>query len=237
MSEATASLNVEKLRTGYGKQDVVFEASLKVGSGEIVALCGHNGAGKSTILKAILGVLPVNSGKVELDGADVTKLSHTDKVRRGLCMIPEDDFVFRALTVDENLALGGFTASSSVLSSKRAEVFELLPVLEKRLGQQAGTLSGGEQRMLSLGMALMSDPRLLLLDEPSLGLAPSLVENIMKTISQISEEKGLSVLMVEQNIEQALHVAGRMYVMRAGELIIEESSEEMMAREEWWDLF
>lgn len=235
---ADALLAVEDLATGYGRKQVVFGASLAVRPGEIVALIGHNGAGKTTALKAVAGLLPVWKGRVALDGAAIERASSAARVRRGLAFVPQEHFVFADLTVAENLDLGAFSVADRRLAAeRRAAVVALLPVLAERRRQLAGTLSGGEQRMVSLGMALMMRPRLLLLDEPSLGLAPFLVERIMETIQDIVRRERLTVLLVEQNIRHALAIANRVYVMRTGRVILEESGPAMAARGAWWDLF
>ena len=238
MTQEPALLAVEDLATGYGRKQVVFGASLAVRPGEIVALIGHNGAGKTTTLKAVAGLLPVWNGRVVFDGAAIGQVSSAARVRRGLAFIPQERFVFADLTVTENLELGAFSIADRRLAAERREtILALLPVLAERKQQLAGTLSGGEQRMVSLGMALMMRPRLLLLDEPSLGLAPFLVERIMATIQDIVRREGLTVLLVEQNIHHALAIATRVYVMRTGRVILEESGASMAARGEWWDLF
>jgi len=237
-TQTPALLAVEDLATGYGRKQVVFGASLAVRPGEIVALIGHNGAGKTTTLKAVAGLLPVWNGRVVFDGAAIGQVSSAARVRRGLAFIPQERFVFADLTVTENLELGAFSIADRRLAAERREtILALLPVLAERKQQLAGTLSGGEQRMVSLGMALMMRPRLLLLDEPSLGLAPFLVERIMATIQDIVRREGLTVLLVEQNIHHALAIATRVYVMRTGRVILEESGASMAARGEWWDLF
>jgi branched-chain amino acid transport system ATP-binding protein len=230
-------LRVEALTTGYRRKQIVFELSLEVRAGEIVALMGHNGAGKTTALKAIAGLLPVWEGRVHLGGERLEHLSSAARVRCGLALVPQERFVFADLTVAENLELGAFAAAAALRAERRAAVLELLPVLAERGRQLAGTLSGGEQRMLSLGMALMLRPRLLLLDEPSLGLAPMLVERIMETIREVVRRERLTVLLVEQNVRQSLRIASRVYVMRTGRIILEESGTAMAARGEWWDLF
>lgn len=231
-------LSVEELATGYGKKQVVFGISLRLDAGEIVALMGHNGAGKTTALKAMAGLLPAWSGRIVLDGEPIGHLSSALRVRHGLGLVPQEHFVFTDLTVAENLELGAFSVTDArTANEQRDKVLTLLPVLRERRRQLAGTLSGGEQRMLSLGMALMRRPRLLLLDEPSLGLAPLLVERIMQTIQEIAGRDGLTVLLVEQNVRHALAIAGRVYIMRTGRLILEEPSAAMAAREDWWDLF
>ena len=169
-------LAVEGLAAGYGRKQVTFDVSLHVAAGEIVALMGHNGAGKTTTLKAIAGLLPARSGRILLDGEPLERTSSAVRVRRGLGLVPQERFVFADLTVAENLELGGFSVEDpDAVTAQREKALTLFPVLAERRMQRAGTLSGGEQRMLSLGMALMRRPRLLLLDEPSLGLAPFLV--------------------------------------------------------------
>jgi branched-chain amino acid transport system ATP-binding protein len=231
-------LAVEGLVTGYGRKTVAFEVSLSVEAGEIVALMGHNGAGKTTTLKAIAGLLPAWSGSITLDGRTITRAPSAQRVRRGLSLVPQERFVFADLTVAENLDLGAFSVDDRrAVATQRAKVLALLPVLAERRAQLAGTLSGGEQRMLSLGMALMRQPRMLLLDEPSLGLSPLLVERIMETIRDICRHDRLTVLLVEQNVRHALAIAGRVYIMRTGRVILEETGTAMAARGQWWDLF
>lgn len=231
-------LQVSNLAAGYGRKQVVFDLSLKVAPGEIVALIGHNGAGKTTALKAIFGLLPAWSGAVYFEGAAITNSSPAANVRRGIAFIPQERAVFPNLTVAENLDLGAITVADPDTRRRRlAEVFELFPVLWERRRQRAGTLSGGEQRMVSLGIALMIRPRLLLIDEPSLGLAPVLVQRILDMVRQVCQEQQTSVLVVEQNVPQALRVADRAYVMRAGKVILEESAASLLARGQWWDLF
>lgn len=230
-------LTVEQLSTGYGSRDVVYDVSLRVDEGEVVALIGHNGAGKTTTLKSVAGLLPTWHGRVDFAGQNITRKSAAHNVRQGLCFVPEDRFVFEHLNVDENLTLAGFTIGRDETQRSKADAFELLPVLQERRKQRAGTLSGGERRMLSIGMALMSQPRMLLLDEPSLGLAPVLVEQVMDFVSKLAHDKELSVLMVEQNVEQVLRIASRLYVMRSGRIAAEETAAQAGAREQWWDLF
>ncbi|MQA14293.1 MAG: ATP-binding cassette domain-containing protein [Pseudonocardiaceae bacterium] len=230
-------LDIAGLHTGYGSREAVFDVSLSVGEGEVVTLVGHNGAGKTTTLKAAMGLLAVWAGEIRFLDRRITNSSSAANVRRGLCMLLEDDFVFRDLTVAENLQLAAFTTASDRAAEIRRDVFELLPVLADRRGQRAGTMSGGERRMLSVGMALMSEARMLLLDEPSLGLAPVLVEQVMGLIEQLVAERGLSVLMVEQNVDQALRIADRAYVLRAGRIVVEEDASALRQRSQWWDLF
>jgi branched-chain amino acid transport system ATP-binding protein len=231
-------LAVDGLVTGYGRKQVTFDVSFSVDAGEIVALMGHNGAGKTTTLKAVAGLLPCWAGAITLDGQPITRAPSAQRVRQGLSLVPQEHFVFADLTVAENLELGAFTVGDKPrIAAQRAKVLALLPILAERRAQLAGTLSGGEQRMLSLGMAMMRQPRVLLLDEPSLGLSPLLVERIMETIQDISRRDQLTVLLVEQNVRHALAIAGRVYIMRTGRLILEETGAAMAARGQWWDLF
>ncbi|MFQ5830723.1 MAG: ABC transporter ATP-binding protein [Candidatus Methylomirabilia bacterium] len=231
-------LLVENLATGYLKKQVVFEVSLRVTPGEIVVLMGHNGAGKTTTLKAVFGLLPAWGGQVVFDGQPIGRTSTAARVRRGLSFIPQEHFVFANLTVAENLDLGAFSVNDrATKAARREKVFHLLPVLAERRRQFAGTLSGGEQRMVGLGMALMMQPRLLLLDEPSLGLAPLLVERGMETIAEIVRIEDLTVLLVEQNVRSALQIAQRVYIMRTGRVILEESGAAVAARSDLWELF
>lgn len=234
---SVARLDVRGLCCSYGRKDVVFDVDLSVGPGEIVALFGHNGAGKTTTIKNVLGAYRPASGTVTYDGVEITGSAPRDNVARGMVLIPSERFVFGDLTVHDNLLLG---AAGKVrhddLDARFDQVYELFPILKERDKQLAGTMSGGQQRMVSLGLALMSEPRLLLLDEPSLGLAPSIVEQIFAAVSDLTSD-GLSVLLLEQNVGQALKIIDRAYVMRGGRMILEESVDEMRARESYWDLF
>ncbi|MBI2766875.1 MAG: ABC transporter ATP-binding protein [Chloroflexi bacterium] len=229
---------VQGLSAGYNKRPVVFDASLRVGEGEIVTLVGHNGAGKSTTLRTICGLNRPFGGTVSYRGSDVSHVRCAQKVKLGISFIPSERFTFSQLSVQDNLRLGGLPVKDAALRSETiARVFEMFPVLRTRTRQVAGTMSGGEQRMLSLGISLMSRPQLLLLDEPSLGLAPAVVQRIMELIKELAERDGLSVLLVEQNVAQALRIANRVYVMRAGRVILEETAERMRQRDHLWDLF
>jgi branched-chain amino acid transport system ATP-binding protein len=231
-------LVVEGLFTGYGRKQVVFDVNLRVGRGEIVALLGHNGSGKSTTTRCILGLLPAQAGTIHYQDRNVTGLSSSHRVKDGMALIPSERFVFADLTVHDNLLLGaGGERNDKVRSERLDQVYELFPVLKERTGQRAGTMSGGQQRMLSLGLAMMSAPTLLMLDEPSLGLAPIVVEQLFETVRRLASEEGLSVLLLEQNVGQALRVLDRTYVMRSGRVILEETAEQMRARDSYWDLF
>ena len=233
-----ALLEVDRLEAGYDGRLVVFAASLEVRAGEIVAVLGHNGAGKTTTLKAIFGLLTPAGGSVRLDGGEVSGLAPVEHARQGMTYIPAEHFVFQDLSVADNLALASMhERSEERREAHRRRVASLFPILEERRDQTARTMSGGEQRMLSIGMALMAGPRLLLLDEPSLGLSPVFVERIMDAVRDLADELGIGVLLLEQNIGQALRIADRAYVMRSGEIIAEGGGEELRQRADWWELF
>ena len=231
-------LIVENLFGGYGRKQVVFDVSFHVAPGEVVALFGHNGSGKSTSIRTIHGMLPPQSGKVSFLGKDVTGHSTRLNVRAGMAMIPSERFVFPDLSVVDNLLLGGANEPDPARRKERTEqVYELFPILRERSDQLAGTLSGGQQRMVSLGLLLIAGPKLLMLDEPSLGLAPAVVEQIFYTVRDLARRDGLGVLLLEQNVAQALKIIDRAYVMRSGRIILEETVEQMKARSSYWDLF
>jgi branched-chain amino acid transport system ATP-binding protein len=231
-------LDVAGLAAGYGNKQVVFDLSMTVAPGEIVGIIGHNGAGKTTTLRTIFGALSAQGGTVTYRGEDITRQSPRLNVRAGISLIPSEHFVFTDMSVRDNLLLGALhERDSAVIDERLREVHDLLPILAERSEQLAGTFSGGQQRLLSLGTALMSGPRLLLLDEPSLGIAPALVSTIFSTIRRFAQERGLSVLVLEQNVAQLLKIVDRVYVMRSGRLILEETAEQMRAREQYWDLF
>jgi branched-chain amino acid transport system ATP-binding protein len=231
-------LTVADLQAGYRSTQVVFDVSLNVKAGEIVGIIGHNGAGKTTTVRTVFGTLPPMGGAITYQGVNVTGHSPRRNVRAGMMLIPSEHFVFADMTVRENLSLGALhEKSQATINTRLEEVEELLPILSERSGQLAGTMSGGQQRLLSLGIALMSGPRLLLLDEPSLGIAPALVTQIFSTIRRFADERGLSVLVLEQNVAQLLRIVDRVYVMRSGRMILEESVEKMRLRDQYWDLF
>jgi ABC-type branched-subunit amino acid transport system ATPase component len=210
-------LYVDSLVSGYGKKQVINGVTLDVAPGEIVALIGHNGAGKSTLLKAIFGLIPLWNGQVVLDGKPLRSPAPRELLRSGVAYVPQGNRVFTDLTVRENLEMGGITLSNGARLNEGIErVFTLFPALKPRLRQRAGTLSGGEKQMLALGNALVLTPRLLLLDEPSLGLAPPLVVEALGRVQQISRDSGVAVLIVEQKVREVLKIAQRVYVLRNG---------------------
>jgi len=225
------------LQAGYGKKHVVFDVDLHLRKGDIVTIIGHNGAGKTTTLKTIFGMLPPLGGSMTYGGEEFGGASCRRNVLRGMSYIPAERFVFSDLSVLDNLRLGAMDVSDSgVRDTRRGRVHEMFPLLKERAAQRAGTMSGGQQRMLSLGLAMMSGPKLLL-DEPSLGLAPALVAEIFDGVRRLADEEGLTVLLLEQNVGQALRIADRAYVMRAGRIILEETADQMRARKDYWDLF
>ena len=224
-------LRIRNLRAGYGNLTVLKGVSLHVEQGEIVAIVGPNGAGKSTLLKVIAGLVRPESGEVLLDDLPLTRATAESVVARGCALVPEGRQLFSTLTVAENLWLGAYLRLRRRRKEEAAatleRVFGLFPVLEQRQRQLAGTLSGGEQQMVAIGRALMSGPRLLLMDEPSTGIAPLLVRMILSTIRTLRAE-GLTVILVEQNAREALAVADRGYVIETGSLMLEGSSRDLL---------
>jgi branched-chain amino acid transport system ATP-binding protein len=223
-------LRLHDVHTYYGAIHALRGLNVEVHRGEIVTLIGANGAGKTTTLRTISGLLHARQGTVELDGKDITKILAHELVARGIGHAPEGRRIFSRLTVYENLLMGGFTRSKAENEEQVAHVYELFPRLKERHEQKGGTLSGGEQQMLAIGRALMTRPNVLLLDEPSLGLAPILVQQIFKIIREINE-RGMTILLVEQNALQALSIANRGYVLQNGEVVITGSSGELMVNE------
>jgi branched-chain amino acid transport system ATP-binding protein len=205
----------------------------------VVTVLGHNGAGKSTTLKTILGLLPARSGQVRFAGKPWANGDPADNVRRGMALVPQGRGVFPDLTVIENLMLGAYTRRDPAATEARLrEVIELFPLLAERRSQRAGTLSGGEQQMLAVGMALMPRPRLMMMDEPSIGLAPVLVQRVLETVRHINRRFGTAIILVEQNIKTALGVADRAYVMKSGRVVLEKPAGELLAaRDSWWELY
>ncbi len=213
-------LELRGLKVSYGGIHAVKGIDLAVKSGELVCLIGANGAGKTTTLKGICGLLPVRDGTIHYDGSDITGKPAFELVRRGLAMVPEGRGVFGALTIEENLQMGAYARSDRDGVREDIEhVFTLFPRLKERRRQTAGTMSGGEQQMLAMGRALMSKPRLLLLDEPSMGLAPLMVQKVFETVLEVSRE-GVTILLIEQNAKLALEVSHRGYVMESGEITL-----------------
>ena len=219
-ASAAPLLALDRLAVAYGGIQAVKGIDVVVGEGELVCLIGANGAGKTTTLKGICGLLPVKSGTIRYAGDDITGRPAFTLVRRGLAMVPEGRGMFGALTIEENLAMGAYARTDREgIKSDAERVFGLFPRLKERRRQTAGTLSGGEQQMLAMGRALMSRPRLLLLDEPSMGLAPLMVQKVFETIVAVSKE-GVTILLIEQNAKLALEVSDRGYVMESGQITL-----------------
>lgn len=210
-----ALLTVDAVTTGYGEMQVLREVSLRVEPGEIVSIVGPNGAGKSTVMKLIFGLLRPWQGRVSFEGDDISGLSPDRIVRRGMCLVPQVDNVFPTLTVEENLEMGAFVLRGP-LKARKERVYELFPRLAERRRQRAGKMSGGERQMVAMGRALMLDPTLLLLDEPSAGLAPLLVDTIFERVKDVNRA-GVAILMVEQNARKSLELADRGYVLATGQ--------------------
>jgi branched-chain amino acid transport system ATP-binding protein len=221
-------LRLNGLITGYGKKQIVNGVTLEISHGEIVALIGHNGAGKSTLLKAIFGMIPIWEGGIVLDGQAILKPQPRDMLHCGVSFVPQGNRVFTELTVQENLEMGGITLSDKRQLSEGIErALQQFPTLELRLKQRSGTLSGGEKQMLALANSLILSPKLLLLDEPSLGLAPPLVSGALKRIHEISRQFGTTVLIVEQKVREVLKIADRVCVLRNGVVSFNGLAEEL----------
>ncbi len=213
----TELLRVDQLAVRYDRVEVVHGISLAVGAGELVTIIGANGAGKTSTLRSVAGQISPASGQILLEGHDVTRLPAHERARQGIALVPEGRRVFPGLTVDQNLLVGAYVRRDRKVDSDLKRVRELFPILGERARQSAGTLSGGEQQMLAIGRALMARPRIMLMDEPSMGLAPKVVADIYRTIAELKRQ-GVTILLVEQNARKALQVADRGYVLEAGRL-------------------
>jgi branched-chain amino acid transport system ATP-binding protein len=226
-----ATLELENVHTFYGNIHALQGISINVQDGEIVTLIGANGAGKSTTLRTVSGILSPREGEVRLDGQRINALRPHQIVERGVCQVPEGRRIFSRMTVRENLEMGAFSRKDkAAINADMERVFALFPRLQERISQKGGTLSGGEQQMLAIGRALMARPKILLLDEPSMGLAPILVEAIFKTIVEINQQ-GVTVLLVEQNAVMALQVAHRGYVLETGTIVLADTAESLRSNE------
>ncbi len=225
-----ALLEVNEIHTYYGNIHALKGISFEVDSGEIIALIGANGAGKTTTLRTISGLMEPRDGTVRYDGEDISSTRADLLVSKGISMVPEGRGVFAKLTVEENLDMGAYTRRDKGIKDDLDRVFELFPRLEERKKQFAGTMSGGEQQMLAIARALMSSPRLLLLDEPSMGLAPVLVDGVFDTVQRIKKE-GVTILLVEQNAHMALQIADRGYVLQSGEVALSDTAANLQQNE------
>lgn len=214
-------LELKEIETGYGKKQVLFGLSMKVQEGKIVAIIGPNGAGKSTILKAVCGLIPTWKGEICFDNIRVNGSSPAKSVKRGITFCPQGNRVFDELSVVENLQVGGIHLRPKELQDGIDRVLQLFPVLKDRLRQSAGSLSGGEQQMLALGRSLVTKPKLLMLDEPSLGLSPSLVSTVFERISLINQDMGITILIVEQKVRQVLEFCHSVYGIKLGKVVFE----------------
>jgi branched-chain amino acid transport system ATP-binding protein len=226
-------LSVKNLEVCYGAISALLDVSFDIEAGRIVTLIGGNGAGKTTTLRTISGLLRARRGSVTFKGEDISKLAPHLVVARGLCHVPEGRMIFSNLTVDENLAMGAYLKTDKAkIAANREYVFGIFPRLKERLTQAAGTLSGGEQQMLAIGRALMGEPQLLMLDEPSLGIAPKLISTIFEKIVEINRSHGITILLVEQNANLALEISHEAYVLETGRVVMQGKSADLRANPE-----
>jgi branched-chain amino acid transport system ATP-binding protein len=225
--DTRALLQVADVHVAYGKVEAVRSVSLTVGDNEIVTIVGANGAGKTTLMNAIMGILPLK-GRVAFAGEDLARLEIEDRVAAGLSLVPEHRELFSTMNVQDNLELGAFRVARAKAAAAFERVYALFPRLKERRKQLAGTLSGGEQQMLAMGRAMMGEPKLLMLDEPSLGLAPIIVADIFRTVTEL-RASGVSVLLVEQNAQAALRIADRAYVMELGQFVLSGTAADIAA--------
>nr|WP_139117182.1 ATP-binding cassette domain-containing protein [Endozoicomonas atrinae] len=223
-------LSLEHVSTFYGQIQALDDVSVEIRTGEIVTLIGANGAGKTSLLMTLCGDPRASSGQIFYDGREITRADTADIMRSGIALVPEGRRVFSRLTVEENLSMGGFFTDEQDYRQLYSHVLELFPRLEERLHQRAGTMSGGEQQMLAIARALMSKPRLLLLDEPSLGLAPIVIQQIFDIIAKLRDE-GMTIFLVEQNANQALKLADRGYVLENGKIVLHDSGQALLVNE------
>jgi branched-chain amino acid transport system ATP-binding protein len=230
-------LEVKNLASGYHNKRVLQEISFGLEDGEVVGTIGHNGAGKTTLLKTLFGLLPSWEGQVFFRGREITGRKPESNVREGIAYMPQGQGLFPDLTVLENLEISNFGLDPETLKKRSGQVFELFPILDERKKQRAGTLSGGEQRMLGVGITLMHEPTLMFLDEPSLGLAPRIVQLVMENISKINERFKNSILLVEQNFEQVKRVSRKIMVIRLGQIVFSGVLDSSMDKRELWKYF
>jgi branched-chain amino acid transport system ATP-binding protein len=226
-------LQVHDLTAGYGSLTVLNDVSLSLPDGARLGIFGHNGAGKTTLLRCIVGAVRPRAGKVELDGADTGVASVAENVRRGIAFVPQGHNVFPNLSVEQNLGIAGLLFDPAFVT----QVYDLFPVLAERRQQRAGSMSGGEQQMLALGMALMTRPKWLLLDEPSTGLAPVIVRNVMRRLGEINARMGVGLIVVEQNVPATLKMVEQTMILRSGRIVFQGSAQELSGNTDLWKWF
>jgi branched-chain amino acid transport system ATP-binding protein len=226
-------LKVQNLTAGYGALTVLNDVSLMLPTGARLGIFGHNGAGKTTLLRCIVGAVRPRQGKVDVEGADTSAATVAENVRRGIAFVPQGHNVFPNLTVEQNLRIAGLLFDPSFV----AQVYELFPVLAERRQQRAGSMSGGEQQMLALGMALMTKPKWLLLDEPSTGLAPVIVGNVMRRLVEVNNRMGVGLIVVEQNVPATLKVVEQTLILRSGKVVFQGSATELSGNTDLWKWF
>ena len=234
----SVSLSATGLVAGYGKKRVVDGVDLQVDAGKILLVLGHNGAGKTTLARTLFGLLRAEGGSVHLDNEDITGRTPARNVAAGFAFVPQGHGVFRTLSVEDNLDLGGFLERDPArLAERRKRVFGMFPILAERRSQLAGTMSGGQQQMLAIGIALMHAPRLILLDEPSIGLAPNLVDKVMQSVAEINRALGATILIIEQNVSASLPIAHRVAVLKTGRKIYDGAPEPLADHVRLMELF
>jgi len=226
-------LQVQNLTAGYGSLTVLSGVSLFLADGARLGIFGHNGAGKTTLLRCIVGAVRPRAGKVDLDGADTGVATIAENVRRGIAFVPQGHNVFPNLSVEQNLGIAGLLFDPAFVT----EVYALFPVLAERRQQRAGSMSGGEQQMLALGMALMTRPKWLLLDEPSTGLAPVIVRNVMRRLGEINQRMGIGLVVVEQNVPATLKMVEQTIILRSGQIVFQGSAQELSGNTDLWKWF
>ncbi len=220
-------LEIINLHSGYNKIEALHDINITVPDGKIIAVIGRNGAGKSTLLNTISGIVKIRSGSILLDGKKIPAAPHK-VVATGIIQVPEGRRIFPSLSINENLIMGGYLASSSDIAVRKQEVFQMFPILKERIHQQAGTLSGGEQQMLAMGRGMMAGPKILLLDEPSLGLAPLVFAQVFELVKKLNEERQMTIILVEQNASIALKMAHYAYVLENGQIAFEGTGNDLI---------
>lgn len=224
-------LEANDIIAGYGKSEILHGVSISLGEGESITIIGPNGAGKSTLLKAIMGYITIFAGDISWKGEDITRLKPHEKIIRGFGYVPQLGNVFPSLTVRENLEMGGFIQTKEMVNERMEKSFQLFPILAKRLKQKAGTLSGGERQLLGMARAMMSEPEILMLDEPSAGLSPKMAEEVFLTILDIHKKLGSAILIIEQDAYQSLSISDRGYVLVMGRNEFEDSAEKILSNQ------